>query len=182
MVIDVGLVASAKRGDKKAFEKLYTQIYKDLYRYAFYMLKNSQDAEDIVSDTICDVYRYISSLKQDESFFSWTIKILSTKCKMKRKEYINAVEQYDESAENIISNSLTNSHEFASSALTRCDLINVLNCLCDEDKEIIILSAVFCYNSKEIGEIINMNPNTVRSRLNRALEKVKERMIAYENK
>ena len=44
------LVPAAKKGDKTAFSKLYQEIYKDLYKFAFYCLKNETDAEDAVSE------------------------------------------------------------------------------------------------------------------------------------
>ena len=46
------LVKKAKSGDKTAFSSLY-RLYKDkLYRYAFYRLGNSDDAQDAVSDAV----------------------------------------------------------------------------------------------------------------------------------
>ena len=43
------LIKKAKLGDTKAFSQLYAEIYKDLYRFALYMTKHTQDAEDAVS-------------------------------------------------------------------------------------------------------------------------------------
>lgn len=43
------LIKKAKKGDVEAFGELYTTVYKKLYRFALYILKNPQDAEDVVS-------------------------------------------------------------------------------------------------------------------------------------
>ena len=48
------LVLVAKKGDKDAFAQLYQHIYKDLYKFAYYVLKNDQDAQDAVSDAVMD--------------------------------------------------------------------------------------------------------------------------------
>ena len=39
------LIKKAKLGDTKAFSQLYAEIYKDLYRFALYMTKHTQDAD-----------------------------------------------------------------------------------------------------------------------------------------
>ena len=46
------LIKKAKLGDTKAFSQLYAEIYKDLYRFALYMTKHTQDAEDAVSEAV----------------------------------------------------------------------------------------------------------------------------------
>ena len=51
------LVKSAKKGNRHSFAVLYSQIYKELYRYALFTLRNQQDAEDCVSEAVIDAYR-----------------------------------------------------------------------------------------------------------------------------
>jgi RNA polymerase sigma factor (sigma-70 family) len=96
---NIELVSEAKMGNKKAFEKLYEDIFKDMYRYALYMLGNSHDAEDIVSDTTLDVYKSLYLLKKEESFKAWVFRILYIKCKNKRKEYIDKTVLLDDKTE-----------------------------------------------------------------------------------
>ena len=48
------LIKKAKKGDVEAFGELYTTVYKKLYRFALYILKNQQDAEDVVSEAVTD--------------------------------------------------------------------------------------------------------------------------------
>ena len=81
------LIKRAKRGDAEAFGELYKDIYKQLYKFAYYMLKNAEDAEDVVSETVMDAFSSIKKLKMEESFSSWIFQILSNKCKRKMKEY-----------------------------------------------------------------------------------------------
>ena len=51
------LIRRAKRGDAEAFGKLYETIYQRMYRYALYTLRNKQDAEDVVSETVMEALR-----------------------------------------------------------------------------------------------------------------------------
>lgn len=161
------LVKSAKKGDRHSFAILYSQIYKDLYRYALFTLRSKQDAEDCVSEAVIDAYRTIGNLKNEEAFRSWFFKILSAKCKHKIKEYYKNPSQHNEAIGQEI---LTDDFSIIDSGL---DLQIAFSTLNVEDRMIISLTVFGGYNSKEISKILKMNSNTVRSRYSRALEKLR---------
>ena len=73
MTIDEELVALAKLGEDDAFSKLYASVYKDMYKYAYYMLGDAYDAEDVVSETVLEMYSGIKSLRQNSLFGAWTL-------------------------------------------------------------------------------------------------------------
>ena len=88
MRIDPNLVALAKKGDDNAFEQLYSLVYKDLYRSAYFCLSNRDDAEDIVSETFFEAYKGLHNLRDDALFCAWIFKILHILCKKKKAEYV----------------------------------------------------------------------------------------------
>ena len=88
------IVINAQNGDKAAFQELYREVYKDLYRYALFVLKNKQDAEDVVADTVTDAFYSIKKLRSPASFKAWMFKILSSKIKQKLKEYVGDGDHY----------------------------------------------------------------------------------------
>ena len=61
MKVDLELVKRAAKCDKIAFSELYYSCYKDLYNYALYILGNTEDAADVVSDTFVDVWKNINN-------------------------------------------------------------------------------------------------------------------------
>ena len=93
---ETALVRKARRGDASAFAALYQEYYQDLYRFALYTLKNRHDAEDMVGDTVADAWAQMSGLKNAESFKSWIFRILSNKCRMRLKDYLNKTEEIPE--------------------------------------------------------------------------------------
>lgn len=161
------LVKSAKKGDRHSFSVLYSHIYKDLYRYALFTLKNSQDAEDCISEAVIDAYRTIGRLKNEEAFRAWFFKILSAKCKRKIKEYYEKPLQYSENLQQV---SFTYDIDNVDISI---DLQKAFSTLCPEDRMIISLTVFGGYNSKEVSKILGMNSNTVRSRYSRALERLR---------
>ena len=82
------LVRQAKKGKREAFAKLYETVYEDMYRFALYVLKDREDAEDAVAETVADAFESIGKLRKEEAFRAWIFQILSNKCKRKLKEYI----------------------------------------------------------------------------------------------
>ena len=67
-------VKLARKGDSEAFSRLYSIVYKDLYRIALYSLRNSHDACDVVSDTVLDAFCSIGSLRDEAAFRLWIMR------------------------------------------------------------------------------------------------------------
>ena len=73
------LVKKAKEGNADAFAKLYEEIYQNMYRFALYTLRNTEDAEDVVSEAVMEAFSSIGKLRAEEAFKSWMFRILSNK-------------------------------------------------------------------------------------------------------
>ena len=155
------LIRRAKRGDVKAFSELYSRIYVELYKFALYTLKHPQEAEDAVSDTVVTAYEKISSLKKEESFRSWIFTILSNHCKnqFRKRNQTHGLDETYPSKESDYAVS-----QDVKSAFWKLD---------DEERLIVSFSVFGGYQSDEIGQMLDMNPVTVRSRKKRALEKMR---------
>lgn len=74
------LVARAQDGDPHAFEQLVITYEGPLYRYAFHMLGNRQEAEDVVQETFIRVWRNVPGLDSAEAFSSWVYQITTRYC------------------------------------------------------------------------------------------------------
>jgi RNA polymerase sigma-70 factor (ECF subfamily) len=74
------LVARAQDGDVDAFEQLVVSYEGRLYRYAYNMVGNRQDAEDIVQDTLIRAWRALPTLTTNGAFGGWLYRIASRRC------------------------------------------------------------------------------------------------------
>ena len=157
------------RCDAAQFSKMYAAVYQDLYRYALCMMKNPQDAEDAVSDAVLAAFENIGKLKNPDAFRSWIFTITANVCRKKLKALSKKLENETEVTETVDGSH----HEDWGVSI---DVQNAFFILTEEEKEIIGLSVFGGYNSKEIGEILSINSNTIRSKLSRALEKM-EKML-----
>ena len=157
--------------DAEVFTRLYSEVAKDLYRLALYILKNKEDAEDIVSETVLDAYRQIESLRDDSLFRNWIVKILTNKCRMKLKEYALSQEEVSDNVTEL-SDERTK-REAYNTEFNSLELKEMLMELENEERFIICLSVFEGYKGDEIARILGLNPATVRSKKQRALAKLK---------
>ena len=144
-----------------AFTALYEEVYQDMYKFALYTLGHPQDAEDAVSDAVMDAYRSFSKLRKKQSFRPWIFKILSIKCKRKLKEYVHKTVELPET--------LSMEHSMDEDIQVQ----QAFSRLSDEERLIISMHLFGGYSSREIGRILHLNDNTVRSKESRALEKMR---------
>src|SRR6266404_9686429 len=72
---DEAAAARAKAGDADAFRVLVERHSRPLFRLAFRMTGNEQDAEDIVQDTFLRAYRRIEKFDERASFGTWLYRI-----------------------------------------------------------------------------------------------------------
>ena len=84
---ELRLIKMAKKGNVDAYGRLYEEVYRDLYRFALFMLKNPHDAEDVVADTVTDSFEGIGKLRKEEAFRGWIFRILTNKCRKMLKQY-----------------------------------------------------------------------------------------------
>lgn len=162
------LIRRAKRGDIKAFSQLYARIYKDLYKFALYMTRHTQDAEDAVSEAVLSAYENLSSLRKEDSFRSWMFTILNNCCKKILRRGGREDNQLDDSTH-------------ARTGLDACepdyaqwhDVRRAFGELDEEERMIVAFSVFGGYRSEEIARMLDRNAATVRSRKSRALEKMR---------
>lgn len=153
--------------DAAKFAGMYETIYKDLYRYALCVMRNPQDAEDAVSESVIRGYEHVSSLRSEGAFKGWMFTILSNVCRKKlaamaKQRPVDEVSFFAEasgrSGEDDMNLSLDVRRAFA--------------VLSEEEQMIIGLSVFGGYQSREIGKILKLKDGTVRSKRSRALEKM----------
>lgn len=156
-------VSKAKKGNKEAFLSLIDENRLNLYRVARGILSNKEDIEDALQNTVIHSFQKINSLKKDEYFRTWIIRILINECngvlrKSKRITYLeenNDTKVYTDSYENM-------------------DLTRAINSLSEELRIITVLFYFEDMSLKDIANILKIPEGTVRSRLTRARTKLRE--------
>lgn len=159
-------VSKAKKGDKEAFLSLIDENRLNLYRVASGILGNKQDIEDALQNSIIKSFQKLNTLKKDEYFRTWIIRILINECNeilRKRKK--------------VISLEKNNENEVHCDNYENMDLMRAINSLNEDLRITTVLFYFEDMSSKDIAKLLKIKEATVRTRLNRARTKLKEVMM-----
>ena len=172
MTKEIKLAEQARSGSKEAFCELYG-MYKDrLYRYALYRLGDPDDAEDAVSECVLAAWQGIRQLRNTSAFGAWIFRILRNCCSRNIKSIISLRENmqnlYDSGAD---ASALAAGPADPSAAI---ELAEALSQLTEDEREVVLLSAVCGLTSREISGITGLTAGASRSKLSRSLAKMRD--------
>lgn len=174
------LVRHARKGSREAFMELYKIFYHELYAYASYMLRHPQDAEDVVSDTIVTAFESIGKLRDVYRFRQWLFKILSNKCKKRRKSYVernrhHSMEIPGEEEKDVFSG-VSDGRDMEKEATDREWVREAFEVLSEEERYIVNSFLFGGYRGEEIAQSLGIGSSTLRSKYRRALAKMKKKL------
>lgn len=155
-------VKRAKRGDKEAFCNLIRINKIALYRVAKSILNNEDDIEDAVSEAVLKAYKNIKTLKHEEFFKTWLIRIVINESNNLYKKRIKEISVDKEHFKNIEIND----------DYRDLSLYNAINSLDDDLRTTTILFYFEDMKYKDIAKVLNVKEGTIKSRLSRAKEKL----------
>lgn len=153
------------------FIKCYEEVYPELYRIAYYYMRNRQEAEDAVQDAVLIAYEKRHQLKDKEKFRSWMMTILVNRCKRRMRKWFRREEDIEEISQ-AEEKKLIKETDFAMTSAVKQAFFQ----LEEEDRLIVGLSVFGGYKGEEIAGILGKNHSTVRSRYRRALQKMKKEL------
>ncbi len=139
--------------DKKTFTEKVLESEQTLYRISMSMLKNQADCEDAVQDTILTAYSKLSSLRNEEYFKTWLVRILINTCNKFLKKKSRFVS--DEALENqsVPDSSVTTEIRLAIEGLK------------PKIRIVVVMRYIEGFSVKEIKDILKIPEGTVKSRL-----------------
>lgn len=177
------LVLSAKNGNKKAFDKLYKLTSNDVWFTCVSLLKDEENAKDIMQETYITAFLKLDTLKDEEKFCGWLTAIATNKSKNKLKGKV----EYQIDDEVLIAKTETDElmlpEEYINKAEKRKVLLQIIEDTLSFNQYQVVL--MFYFNELSISEIaqaLEISEGTVKSRLNSSRAKMKTAIEDYENK
>lgn len=154
------LIKRAQSGDGEALITLIESYKQEMFRIAFGILKNNMDAADAIQDTALTCYEKIETLKDPAFFKYWMFKILINHCRRVLKErhkMVSIQEMQECGSRTSLEKDVTDHIEF----------FRLMNQIDPKYRIILLLYYAEEFTIKEIGEILGLNENTVKTRLSR---------------
>jgi RNA polymerase sigma factor (sigma-70 family) len=166
--IDEGIFARIGAEDSAAFEEFFHLTERTIYAFALSIIKNHQDACDILQDTYLKIRAAAHLYRPQGKPWAWIFTIT-------RNLALNLLRERGKSA---AAPAMENSLEFSyvSDPEDRLVLLTVLDTLEEEEREILLLHAVSGFKHREIAQSIGLPLSTVLSKYNRALKKLKKQL------
>lgn len=153
------LIKKVIAGDKSSFQELYEKYIDSALRVATATTKNQELAKDAVQETFIRVYKNLSSYNVEKNFEPWFYRILLNECNRllaKESKVLTLTQPFDE-----LEFKITEDHDQEEFTY----LYEAVQSLKDIYRIPIILKYLEGFSEKEIAEILDLNQNTVKSRL-----------------
>ncbi len=184
---EASLVKRARQGDLAAYDDLVRRYQERIYATIYHMTANHEDANDLAQEAFIKAYQALKSFKGGSSFYTWVYRIAVNKTlnflKQRRHRTAMSLNDLDLSAEHdpdlvaLISDK-TPRREAALAEL-QVKLNAALMKLSENHRLVVILHDVQGLSHEEIGQIMDCNTGTVRSRLFYARQQLQAMLSEY---
>jgi RNA polymerase sigma factor (sigma-70 family) len=182
-------VQKKKYSDKEKsniFDHEFMPHIDSMYNFGYRLTFDEDDAKDLVQDTYLKAYRFINSFEQGTNAKAWLFRILKNsfineyrkKSKQPAKVDYQEVETYynSESVDQSITSDL---RVDAVKDMIGDEISNALNSLAVDFRTVIILCDLEGFTYEEMAKILDIPIGTVRSRLHRARNLLKDKLRSY---
>jgi RNA polymerase sigma factor (sigma-70 family) len=168
------------------FDKEFMPHIDSMYNFAFRLTFDEDDAKDLVQDTYMKAFRFINSFEQGTNAKAWLFRILKNsfindyrkKSKEPSKVDYQEVETYYNS-DDVDYGMTTDLRVDAVKDMLGDEISNALNSLAVDFRTVIILCDLEGFTYEEMAKILDIPIGTVRSRLHRARNLLKEKLRSY---
>lgn len=171
---------------QEIFDKEFMPQINAMYNFAYRLTLERDDAKDLLQDTYLKAYRFIDSFQQGTNAKAWLFRILKNsfindyrkKSKEPAKVDYQEVETYYNSEE--VDRQITPDLRVESLGnMIGDEISNALNALDVDFRTVIILCDLEGFKYEEMAKILDIPIGTVRSRLHRARNLLKEKLSEY---
>ena len=181
------LIEQCRQGDSAAMERLILRYQNRIYNVILKMCANTDDAAELTQDTFVKIIENIGEFKGASSFYTWAFRIAVNltlnRCKKNLRLGFNSLDaEYDEQGEQakgLLKEFLSDdsSPDPAAVAANRelCEIaVKALMKLDDAQRAVVVLRDVEGMNYAQIADVLDVELGTVKSRLCRARNNLKE--------
>ncbi len=174
---DAGLFARAQRGDVDAYEEIVQRYQQLAFRTAYVITGSAADAEEAAQDAFVKAYRAIGTFRAGAEPRPWLLRIVANEARNRVRSAGRRHQLVLRLAEGFRQGDAAPSPEAAAvAAEERRRLLDSVNALDDNDRLVIASRYLLELNGEETAAALGIPEGTVKSRLSRALSRLRERV------
>ena len=178
------LILRCQRGDESAFEALIRAHERRIYTLCRRMCRNEDDALEAAQDTFLAVWRGIGAFRADAAFSTWLYRLATNACLdllRREKKRGGDVPLDGGEAPNSLADGAPSPEEAVLRADTRRMVREALYALPDDYRQILLLRETEQLSYQEIAEVTGLELGTVKSRISRARQALRNHLAAGGN-
>lgn len=177
---DSQLLERARTGDRDSLERLLEHHQQRVYRFSLKMCRDSEDAKDVLQDTLLAAARGVREFRGASSLSTWLYTIARSFCIKKRRKSKFAPQEprsldSDAGATEVADSARLPDDALAGRQVERA-LDDAIAALAPMYREVLLLRDVEGQTASEVGQILGLSVQAVKSRLHRARLSVRERI------
>ncbi|MHB8510076.1 MAG: RNA polymerase sigma factor [Candidatus Dormibacteria bacterium] len=175
---DSDLVRRARDGDTHAFDIVVQEYSEVAFRVAYLITGSAADAEDVAQESFFKAYRSLGRFREGSPLRPWLLRIVANEARNRRRSVARRPQlELDEAAGSVAADDPARSPEAAAvAAEERAILLRCVNGLPDQDRLVIASRYFLELTTEESAGALRCPPGTIKSRLSRALGRLRECM------
>ena len=168
---DGKLLDGIAKGDRAAFTEFYQRHNRSLFAFLVKMVRDRELAEEVLSETMLDIWRQAGRFEGKSSVTTWLFSIGHHKA-VSRLRRMREVALDEEVAANIEDSGPTPDMQASDKDMSHL-LARLIECLSLDHREILQLAYYQEFSVQEIAEVLDLPENTVKTRMFYARQRLK---------
>ncbi|MGD8858729.1 MAG: sigma-70 family RNA polymerase sigma factor [Myxococcales bacterium] len=185
--VDAQLVKRVQNGDQEAFRQLFERYNRRAFAVAVGVVKNQEDALDVVQEAFIKVHKHIGNFQGTSAFYTWLYRIVMNlaidhvRKRRKLTEFDDGIHKEDAAGDGTLLPRVAGSNPGKTVARHElsAQIQAALETLPEYHRAVIVLREVEGLSYEEMAEVLEVPKGTIMSRLYHARRKMQEQLSGY---
>ena len=181
------LIHSARKGDSMAFGELMQAHQDKIYTLCYRMTGNAEDAADLTQEVFLSAWRSLSRFQEQSSFGNWISRMAThasidfLRREMRRQVLSMTMEEDSEERQAQVPDERYSPHRLLEQKEARQAVADALAALSPEHRQVLVLREMEGLSYQEVGQLLDLEEGTVKSRIARARLALRDFLIKSGN-
>lgn len=180
------LIQKSQQGDMNAFEQLLLRYEKKVYTIAYKYMGNHDDASDMAQEAFIKAYQSIGRFRGEASFSTWIGRITANQCldelRRRKKVQITSLDDEVELEEGSVKKEIADEADTPEEHTIKQETVQYVQSMIGQMREeyriVLVMRELDGRSYEEIAQALSCSLGTVKSRISRARNYLKEQIAA----